>query len=103
MPVFCLFCWLFRSGFCLFQYKSTIIREKKGCQRQGNDEPDDAQETTPNGERKQDDGRIQSCNVSHDLGREDGVLNGLYDGKYRKGTEQDNPEVLACVCCFDEG
>lgn len=72
-------------------------------QRQGYDKTNETQESSPNGEREQEYGRVQSHATTHYLRRNVHIYNDLHNGKHQYGESEDNPEVLTCVQRLQSG
>lgn len=74
-----------------------VIGKQQTSARKGYDHTDDAHQSSPYRQGKQDNGGVQSCDFSHHLGYDNGILDELYHAEYQKGAAQNPPEVLAGI------
>ena len=79
-----------------------VIGQEEGCQRQGDDEADKAEERAPDREREQDDGGIETHGLAHDLGGKEEVLDALHDDINGHARPPYRPEVDVGVGAVDE-
>ena len=79
-----------------------VVIDEQGGHGQGDDHAEDAEQRTPDGERQQDDGGVKTGDVTHDLRREEGVLDNLHHSKDHQGHEKDEPEVITGIGSLDD-
>ncbi len=102
--------FLFGQFFVLFigwdvvvQHVAFVVGEYQSGEGKGDDESHDAEQTAPDGEGEEDDGRVEPCDFVHDAWCEHPVLNGLNHAEDDGDGQQDAPEVLSCSVGFEQG
>lgn len=76
---------------------AVVVGDEEGCEGQGDDHADEAEEAAPNREREKYYRRIETEILAHDFGREDKVLNGLHNGVDSHTFEPDSPKRYIAV------
>ena len=83
------------------QEMSVVGQQQRGG-RKGDDHAHKPEQTAPNGQREQDDGRAEAHDLVHDAGDEDGLLDDLDDEEHDACRHEYPPEVVARVGRLDQ-
>ena len=74
--------------------EAAVIGEEQCGEREGDDEPDKAEQRPPHGQGQEDDGRVQPHQFAHDFGHQEGVFNALDHDEHDARSQHDEPEIF---------
>ena len=72
----------------------TVAGDDERSERQGDDHADNAHQRAPEAETQQDSCRTEAGDLTHDLGREVHILNGLHYDEHNSHQQQRQPYGL---------